>query len=480
MEVYKGPLSQEPPIQWGELIGYLEEAQQALVANTNFTLAVVQNKDFASLRGKGVDHLEINYLTAPPTNTPGVLYQPKITPLPPNSFHISWCDDLDPEGFWDQLDYFDCIILRSLYTDSLDLIREVNYLVTLLHTHRAQQPAPNKLDPNNTELILEEVAKFSSSLRAKGFRWAVSTTAAQSFNVKVRIALLNFVATASEFGNQLQARADTLMKQFYGTGHDRRELALSSHLRETTPTDFVHLYDWLGGSTDAFRYNLPEFLLTGIWPASTGERVKIVNRLFADHFWSRINTVYASGKGKVGMAFVKDDLGNWNLKNFDNAPGELLDAYMQLGTTMVKKAGELALAVNTAGGSEAATLAIQGLVKGAQQVQDSIQATPNISAEARSRLKALDEKTATALNKLTTEREKQDSELSDTLSKAPLADQSAIQDKILLHRQETIAEAETILTSYKQQVELLDKAAASISSDKPGVSLPPTQGSSNK
>ena len=250
------------------------------------------------------------------------------------------------------------------------------------------------------------------------------------------------------------------MKQFHGHGHDRRELPLSSHLRETEPTDFVHLYDWLAGSIDSFRYNLPEFLFTGRWPTSVEDKVKIVDRLFADHFWSRINTVYASGKGKVSMAFVKDELGNWNLKNFDNAPGGLLDAYMQLGTNLVKKAGELALAVHTGGGSEALK-SIQGLVKEAQAVQDSIQAKPNLASESRSRLKALDEKTAITLNVLTTERETQDSALREKMTQADTSDEDkkALQDQLVAHRQKTITEFEKILTSYKQQVDLIEKVS---------------------
>ena len=481
VEVYKGPLSQEPEIQWGELVGYLEEAKRSLVENLNFTLSVVANKNFKSILEKqalAVD-VETNKSlrgTQAKDHTPRMyLYLPVIkgsnesTQNPPSStndmdlFRPSWCDSLDPEGLLDQLDYFDCIILRAVYVDSLDLIREVTQLLNE-HDDKLKKVV-NKAD---AEKVLRQVAAFSSNLRAKGFRWAVATTAGQSFNIQVRIAVFNFVVSASEFGNQFQARADTLMKQFHDQGHDRRELPLSSHLRETGPTDFVHLYDWLGGSTDSFRYNLPEFIFTGRWPTSVGDRVKIVDRLFADHFWSRINTVYASGKGEVSMAFVKDELGNWDLKNFDNAPGELLDSYMQLGTTLVKKAGELALAIHTGGGSEAIK-SIQGLVKEAQEVQDSIQAKPNAASEARSRLKALDEKTAITLTVLTNERENQDSALRETLTKAGDSDQTALQEQLVTHRQKTIAELEKVLSGYKQQVDLIEKAslAANLKQDAP-------------
>lgn len=470
VEVYKGPLSQEPEIQWGELVGYLEEAKRSLVANLNYTLSIVAMKDFESImetQPLAVDVNKNKLLTGGTdiANAPGMyLYLPITKDLNENSktspndmdlFKPSWCDTLDPDGLLDQLDYLDCVILRGVYIDSLDLIREVTQL---LNEHDAH--LKRNVSNADAEKILGQVSAFSSHLRTKAFFWAVSTTPGQSFNVAVRTAVFHFVIIASELGNQLQARADTLMKQFHGHGHDRRELPLSSHLRETEPTDFVHLYDWLAGSIDSFRYNLPEFLFTGRWPTSVEDKVKIVDRLFADHFWSRINTVYASGKGKVSMAFVKDELGNWNLKNFDNAPGELLDAYMQLGTNLVKKAGELALAVHTGGGSEALK-SIQGLVKEAQAVQDSIQAKPNLASESRSRLKALDEKTAITLNVLTTERETQDSALREKMTQADTSDEDkkALQDQLVAHRQKTITEFEKILTSYKQQVDLIEKVS---------------------
>ena len=477
VEVYKGPLSQEPEIQWGEFAGYLEEAKRALVQNLNYTLSVVAMKDFESIVEKQTITVDVNKnksLTGEKgiNNTPGMyLYLPatkdlteasKQSPNDMDLFKPSWCDNLDPDGLLDKLDFLDCVILRGLYVDSLDLIREVTQLLEE-HKDTLNKPlADTTIDNASASQALRQVAAFSSNLRAKGFRWAVATAPGQSFNVPVRTALFHFVMSASEFGNQLQARADTIMKQFHAHGHDRRELSLSSHLRETQPTDFVHLYDWLGGSIDSFRYNLPEFLFTGRWPTSVGDKIKIVDRLFGDHFWSRINTVYASGKGEVSMAFVKDELGNWNLKNFDNAPGELLDAYMQLGTKLVKKAGELALTVQTGGGSDAIN-SIKGLVTEAQEVQDSIQAKPNSASEARSRLKALDEKTAVVLNVLTGESEKQDLAIQEQLKKKGSTDNKVLQDKLSTHRQKTMTEFETVITNYKQQVGLIEKASLATS-----------------
>ncbi len=473
VEVYKGPLSQEPEIQWGELAGYIEEAKRSLIANLNYTLSVVAMKHFQSIEEKqtiaiNVDTNKSLKGTSPKSGTPDMyLYFPKAKNSSLQSvedmdlFNLPWCDNLDPDGLLDKLDYLDCIILRGVALDSLDLIRDVSQLLDK-HDRKLRTTA-GATNAQDAETVLQEIVAFSSHLRAKGFRWAVSTAPGQSFDVPVRTAVFHFVMSATEFGNQLQARADTLMKQFHSRGHDRRELPLSSHLRETGPTDFVHLYDWLGGSTDALRYNFFEYLMTGHWPTSVDDRVKIIDRLYADHFWSRINTVYASGKGQVSMAFVKDDLGNWNLKNFDNAPGELLDSYMQLGTQLVKKAGQLALAVHTGGGSEAIT-SIRGLVKEAKEVQDSLQAGPSTTAEARSRLKLLDAETANALRVLVDQHEKMDIDLRKKLEQARDSDKASLQEQLVEHRRKTREEFERTLTIYKQQIDLLDKASGAAAS----------------
>lgn len=468
VEVYKGPLSQEPEIQWGELAGYLEEAKRSLIANLNYTLSVVAMKHFESMEEKQTIAINVNTNkslkgTSSKSGAPDMyLYFPKAKHLSQQSvddvdlFNLSWCDSLDPNGLLDKLNYLDCIILRGVALDGLDLIRDVTQL---LDRHGQNLTTTAKAtNAKDAEAVLQDIVAFSSGLRAKGFRWAVSTAPGQSFDLPVRTAVFHFVMSATEFGNQLQARADTLMKQSHSHGHDRRELPLSSHLRETGPTDFVHLYDWLGGSSDAFRYNFFDYLMTGHWPTSVDERVKIIDRLYADHFWSRINTVYASGKGQVSMAFVKDDLGNWNLKNFDNAPGELLDSYMQLGTQLVKKAGELALAVNTGGGSEVIS-SIQGLVKEAKAVQGSMQAGPSTAAEARSRLKLLDAETANALRVLVDQHENMDIDLRNKLKHANDSDKASLQEQLNCHRGKTIEEFGHALTIYKQQIDLLDKAS---------------------
>lgn len=60
VEVYKGPLSQEPEIQWGELVGYLEESKRSLIENLKYTLSVVANKNFDSIAERKALAIDVN------------------------------------------------------------------------------------------------------------------------------------------------------------------------------------------------------------------------------------------------------------------------------------------------------------------------------------------------------------------------------------------------------------------------------------
>ncbi|MDR4485709.1 MAG: hypothetical protein R3B95_21375, partial [Nitrospirales bacterium] len=228
--------------------------------------------------------------------------------------------------------------------------------------------------------------------------------AIQPSSLGVRIALVHFSAAVSEFGNQLHAKADALLKQIADEGHDRRELPLSVLISDTEATDFVHLYDlWDANyqSIYSFLKNFPLIPFAGnTLPIET--RLKTLDRLFGDHNWSKVNTVYASGWGKVKMALIKDDIGNWNLKSFDSDPEELLQAYGDLAKSVLAKAAELAgdLTANaTTGGG---TTAIKQLLKVAQKT--AFPATnkpkfPNVASE-------LDEFRTSTKTKLETATEK--------------------------------------------------------------------------
>ena len=152
--------------------------------------------------------------------------------------------------------------------------------------------------------------------------------------------MANFAQFATEYGNQIGSRADALVKQTQGVGYNpdvpdsgtdilREQLTASAFLRDSGATGYLNLYDWNKAAANRSF-------------STRTDRVRLVEHLITDTYWSKVNTVFAAGQGTVRMVFIKDDIGNWNLKNYDNAPGELLDAYKSAGLAAVSAVAEIA------------------------------------------------------------------------------------------------------------------------------------------
>lgn len=83
---------------------------------------------------------------------------------------------------------------------------------------------------------------------------------------------------------------------------------------------------------------------------------KLALGMTADCFRQQVNEVTASGQGGIAMAFVEDEIGNWNLKSFSNDPCALLAAYRGAATASVGVARQLlGLANQLATGETAAS-----------------------------------------------------------------------------------------------------------------------------
>lgn len=121
----------------------------------------------------------------------------------------------------------------------------------------------------------------------------------------------------------------------------RDQLASSTYLRDSATTRYLNLYDWNDASVDR-------------GDSSSTDRVRMVEQLIQDTHWAKINSVFAAGQGNVTMAFIKDDIGNWNLKSFDNDPTELLDAYKKAGLAAINGITRVVKAISTSGASELA------------------------------------------------------------------------------------------------------------------------------
>ena len=378
VEVYKGPLSLEPEIQLGELFGFLREAYNGLQRVQDIFHAVGKAKGLYGCPSGNGDSTTCTFKATdkPSTASPGP----------------QWCANIDPSSVtvFEGFDFGDCSLLKMLSEDvsrlQISLLHPICKLTKAISDDTCNFQN-NSLDAKNLKLLnkslseieissiklhksslqklssptpesllrdaLIEANRAAAVMQASAFRYANATTGGRSTKFSVRKAQTHFIAAASEYANQIQARADALLKQLGETGRDRRELPLSTHLREAEPTDFVHLYDWMSATTPSLYpllvFSLPQMPVT--------QRIKVMDRLYADHFWSKINTVYASGRGKTQMAFIKDETGNWNLKSFDNDPTELLTAYTKVAKSALEKAAQIAAGASTWNASSALPLA---------------------------------------------------------------------------------------------------------------------------
>lgn len=348
VEVYKGPLSEEPPVQWSNLWGLLDQADRGLIETDNFVRAVFANKGFPGKRHDSPNEWPLQRLNndGMAVNDGTALTYHGTTEVDKICYHVQAETPWYYLRFWrlfgvlDDIDHFDCLMLVSLIKDMDLTIVKIKHIKNRYSTlrHSYDQSPSSGLSRPEVVSFLADVATMASDLKFNAFRWSVASGGGASLNRLVRIAQVTVTVTTSEYGNQLNNRVDALLKQLEPNGLDRRELPPSAALRETEPTDFVHLYDWFNANDGRFAS-----ALAGIEPVAN--RVKIIDRLFADHFWSKTNTVYASGRGKVAMAFIKDDVGNWSLKSFDNSPEELLKAYTDFSIKTIEKAAEIAAEV---------------------------------------------------------------------------------------------------------------------------------------
>lgn len=208
--------------------------------------------------------------------------------------------------------------------------------------------------------VARTAGRLSSMLMAKATYWAQAHTTVSPKFLQARQTIVTFANLASEYSNQIGSRADALYLQTVG-GQNRRMLALSNYLRDSQTTDFVNLYAWNHAVAPAIK---EERSLNPFWADEKRDRVKILKRLFADTNWVKVNTVYASGRGDVSMALIKDDIGNWDLKSFDNDPGELMQAYKDVTLASLKTAASLAQGgvFGSAGGKVAEALQMTSLV----------------------------------------------------------------------------------------------------------------------
>jgi hypothetical protein len=405
VEVYKGPLSREPSVQVAELLAlwnefnntlllYQESVCAAFVAQQITTRedqrrplermalasvpgcgSVVPIKEAsAPLMGSFTSHSEPNTVaeTSPLEKGNRPLPQmigndPNTAPSQKNKNYALQQKCLqyygDESALTRQAEGAACFYLAQVHLDTQHLFESLGEAVKLHGPAKASavlmptstgDGAPSNL-PKEVRQFLFAVSHAAMLMRTKAYNWAHSQVSFPVRDRTTRAVVNNFSNITSEFGNQLGARADALLKQF--SDRDSRYqyadyLPQNIYLRDSQPTDFLNLYVWNRAAAPAIWEEMLLHPLDAFDSEETATRVRTFERLYADNYWSRINTVTAVGTGEFRIALVKDDIGNWNLKSFDSDPSELLQAYKNASLALIQKAVSLAQnAANPAGGA---------------------------------------------------------------------------------------------------------------------------------
>lgn len=370
VEVYKGPLSKPLHVQWGELKGVIESAYQTfqeqgryLESSTQFCTSGAWEAGLC----QDVKHFQTR-LTELNAWVNGSLKPQKIklckgsesTACSKESVSSMQCD-ANNVG----MDRVSAAITKFVIRDKKDLVVEssskidkgdyeiVQCVFREIANLGMQMKAralviPNKLIPSvpsNQRLFRPDHKRTSCKAKAvpmqRHQRCLEFPDKIPSKKV-VRQDVIQMANLLSEFGNLLNARANALLMQT-AANIRRYNLPLSVYLSDSQPTDYPNLFDWYKATKPGWLLDGSEWVSFSVPPRDA--RVKAYQRLFADTYWSKVNTVYASGSGKVGMALIRDDIGNWNLKSFDNEPEGLLTAYRNMSLALVNQATKIVKSV---------------------------------------------------------------------------------------------------------------------------------------
>ena len=300
VEVYKGPLSKEPAVQVAELKGIVDDSMRAM---HNLKENMVYLQDVFRCNPNGEKKQECNQLKqviddiSTGKDKYNILENAFFSP-DPNHSNIQKC---------------------GLYS--------------------LKKKESSVVNRNLCRRLLYQVSTYGSYLTRRAAYWASDQAVPRTKEMPyLQIEIANFALVAAEYGNQIVSRADALLQQVegaHGIGILSEQLPNSIYLRDSEPTAYLDLQAAYLKST----FLTPTWW-TRLWRRTVRkatDRARIVERLIADNYWSHINTVFAAGQGDVSMALVKDDIGNWNVKSFDNNPEKLLGAYKDLGLAVVER-----------------------------------------------------------------------------------------------------------------------------------------------
>ena len=340
VHVYKGHLSKTVPVQVGELAGLILEAKRMFQTYEKAVDETILSWGSSKFRHK--KNCTANSCTASRETTDTKCKHEKNSTATVEGTHDSDCSaetvkylsgcDCSTK-FFSSACRVEKHVLFEIYSD----VKAFQCQLERLDTDSLQSAVPAsgvacKCTQDACSGIAKaafDISQLASRLKARSFYWAETHAGYAPRSRKVRITMASFANLTAELANQLETRADALQWQLC-EGKGAGKLPLSVYLRNTEPTDVVNLYTWNRAAAPALLADMFLRPSVSFSAKETADRVRLIERLFSDHNWAKINTVYGSGQGKFAMALVKSDLGNWNLKSFQSDSTEMVKAYMNL------------------------------------------------------------------------------------------------------------------------------------------------------
>lgn len=321
VEVYKGPIGQSHEIQIGELSALLAETIKA-TNSWRFQAQTLEKRICDPVSGNGRDCAILRQALGSAADVAVSICRIRPYRLPsyaPKDWgeisSVNAC-----EGLLDSTDISANAILADTALDakpSLDEIRK-------------------KYEDFN-----RRVSVVASQMRLAAFRLTDSNVGYVPKNKEVRHAMATLNFLFGEMSNTIAARNLILQKLFANCSEPvplkecwdaSSKLPTSDYLRDVEPTRFMEAFDWFNADLDS----------SGTGAMMRRNRTRTIQALTDDYYWEKVNEVYTSGQGDVSMAFIKDELGNWNLKSYTNDPSKLLSAYRGAANAAISSAVKLA------------------------------------------------------------------------------------------------------------------------------------------
>jgi hypothetical protein len=305
VEVYKGPLANDVVTQWADLRGSAENAKSAL---------------------RNVAHLYGPYIEDFRQRRPVLLTSRAPAQSPQGSGTQAAEGSNSPYTSIQQT-------IHDL-TDNLDVFRdqpEATFLEPLILRHHGK-------NVSNAANISPELRRYTTIMfMISGVSFKASQMQAESQALlrelavelpgdrQVRKAYAVLANSLCQYGNQISTRADALIREMGGLTPE--QFSTGAIIRNTKPCATLDALIWFSAFDSPLIPDVVSDPVAGIGADERRDRVRALERLFADLNWSHVNTVYAAGQGKTTMALIRDQYGNWDLKAFENDPSELLQAY---------------------------------------------------------------------------------------------------------------------------------------------------------